>query len=339
MDNSKVRNSNVEALRIVAMFLILMLHVNFFSIGEPSTAEAISYPLPTFARCFFESVALISVNLFVLISGWFSIRFTLRRLGGFVFQTVFIITLIYFIGLINGNAIVNEVQIKECFFMSRYGWFIKAYLGLMIFSPALNFYVEHASRKEFSILLLCFFIFQTLYDCFTNSADFINNGYSTFSFVGLYLLARYVRLYGKDLMDRAGYFCLLAFTGYVAWGYLPVVTGVMRVYYWSLPYTNPFNIAFALGVLLMAVKARPRTNKIVNFVAASTFAVYLCHMCNTWTANMYKELSIEVYNSFSGLKYLGVISAFMILVFVGSILLDQPRKWMWHKITPPVNKR
>lgn len=63
------RNSNIEGLRIIAMFMILMLHVNNFSIGEPTTAEAVDAPIPTLARCVFESISLISVNLFVLISG------------------------------------------------------------------------------------------------------------------------------------------------------------------------------------------------------------------------------------------------------------------------------
>lgn len=333
-----MRDSNIEALRIVAMFLILMVHVNFFSIGEPSTEEAIEKPLSTFSRCFFESISLVGVNLFVLISGWFSIKFTFRRLWSFVFQAVSIITVVYLIGLLTGYASVNEIQIKECLFLSRQGWFIKAYIGLMIFSPLLNYYIANASKKEYEVLLVCFFSFQTIYSCFTDGATFIQYGYSTFSFVGLYLLARYVRIYGHTLINRAGIFCLISFVGYVAWGYLPVRFGVMRIFYMSLHYTNPLNIALALGLLLITVNRKPCYNKIINYIASSTFAVYLCHMCNTWSANLYKEYSIEIYNSFSGVKYLVWITAFMIVIFVISVLIDQPRKWIWSlmgRFTPP----
>lgn len=339
MDNSKVRNSNIEALRIVAMFLILMIHVNFFSIGKPSTEEAIVKPLSTFSRCFFESISLVGVNLFVLISGWFSIKFTFRRLWAFVFQAVFIITVISLIGVLTGYASVNEIHVKECLFMSEYyGWFIKAYIGLMIFSPMLNYYVANASKKEFEVLLISFFSFQTMYSCFTDGATFIQYGYSTFSFVGLYLLARYIRIYGQTLINRAGIFCLISFVGYVAWGYLTLRFGVMRIFDMSIYYTNPLNIALSLSLLLIVVNRKPCYNKTINYIASSTFAVYLCHMCNTWSANLYREYSIEIFNSFSGVKYLVGITAFMMVVFVISILIDQPRKWIWSflgRFTPP----
>lgn len=333
MEIKKDRNSNIEALRIVAMFMILMLHVNFYSLGEPSTEESITNPLPTFGRCFFESISLISVNLFVLISGWFSIKFTLKRLAAFVFQSVYIITTIYLIGLVLGYATIDEKQIKECLFMAWYGWFIRAYIGLMILSPILNYFAEYASKKIFMLVLICFFTFQTFYACFTTSATFIDRGYSTFSFIGLYLLARYVRLYGKAIIKKAELLSIIAFLGYVAWGYLPVRFGVMRIFYMSMWYTNPFNVALAISVLLLAAKMRPHTNKIINYVAASTFTVYLCHMCNTWTAHLYKTVSIGIYNTYSGITYLTAITAFIVTVFIVSIIFDQPRKWLWYKIS------
>lgn len=89
------RNSNIEALRIVAMFLILVIHVNFFSIGEPTTEKAVTDAVPTFVSCLFQSIAYISVDLFVLISGWFGISFSIKRLAAFVFQSIFVITGIY----------------------------------------------------------------------------------------------------------------------------------------------------------------------------------------------------------------------------------------------------
>lgn len=64
------RNSNIEALRILAMFLILMLHVNFYALGEPSFQEAAQYPVPTFARCVFQSLSLIYGNGCDIFRSW-----------------------------------------------------------------------------------------------------------------------------------------------------------------------------------------------------------------------------------------------------------------------------
>jgi len=333
------RNSNIEALRIVAMFLILVIHVNFFSIGEPTTEKAVTDAVPTFVSCLFQSIAYISVDLFVLISGWFGISFSIKRLATFVFQSIFVITGIYIIGLIVGYASFNETQLLECFFLSKHGWFIKAYIGLMIFSPILNCFLKYSTKNQLLVTLVCFFVFQTLYGCLTVNTQFINFGYSTFSFAGLYLLSRYVRTYCNITRKAASILLLVSFMAYFLWTYLPVRFGVMRLFYMSQNYTNPMCIAFAMSVLIVTTRLSFRSNKVINWIAASTFAVYLCHMCNTWSANLYKQTAINIYDSYSGLSYLGHIVLFMTAVFTASIVINQPVKWLWNRIvkafTPP----
>lgn len=88
---NKVRQSNFELLRIVAMFMVMMLHVNFLALGKPSVEDAGSAPLATFTRILFEVMSVGSVDLFVLISGWFGIKANRKSLFTFIFQVVFVI--------------------------------------------------------------------------------------------------------------------------------------------------------------------------------------------------------------------------------------------------------
>lgn len=67
----KTRASNIEILRIIAMFFILFIHANFWSLGEPTIDEMAANPLATWCRTLFESAGIIAVNCFVFISGWF----------------------------------------------------------------------------------------------------------------------------------------------------------------------------------------------------------------------------------------------------------------------------
>lgn len=87
---NKVRQSNYELLRIVAMFMVMMLHVNFLALGKPTMDEANSATIPTFVRIMFEVMSVGCVDLFVLISGWFGIKANRKSLLAFVFQVVFI---------------------------------------------------------------------------------------------------------------------------------------------------------------------------------------------------------------------------------------------------------
>ena len=60
----------------------------------------------------------------------------------------------------------------------------------------LNAFIEQASQKDFRNVLIAFFTFEFIYGwIFSGSTQHIQDGYSTISFIGLYLLARYVRLY------------------------------------------------------------------------------------------------------------------------------------------------
>lgn len=63
------RLSNFELLRCLAMFLVLVVHADFFSLGEPSITNFTSISLSDMTRLFIEGVSIVCVNVFVLISG------------------------------------------------------------------------------------------------------------------------------------------------------------------------------------------------------------------------------------------------------------------------------
>ena len=64
------RNLNFELLRIIAMFMVVMLHVNWFG-GLLNGYKPDLYPFPFLICNFFEFFCIIAVNLYVLISGYF----------------------------------------------------------------------------------------------------------------------------------------------------------------------------------------------------------------------------------------------------------------------------
>lgn len=48
----KERLSNFELLRIIAMFLVLVVHADFFALGAPNREDVITEPLSSFGRYF-----------------------------------------------------------------------------------------------------------------------------------------------------------------------------------------------------------------------------------------------------------------------------------------------
>ena len=64
------RNSNIELLRIILMFMVILLHFNNSEMGGAFN-YAENKPLNSFILYFLESLSICAVNCFMIISGYF----------------------------------------------------------------------------------------------------------------------------------------------------------------------------------------------------------------------------------------------------------------------------
>lgn len=199
---AKIRQSNIELLRIISMFLVVVFHANFSSIGYPSANEFVLRPLSTGVQIFLAQSSIICVNLFVLISGWFGIHVRLKSLVSFLFQWLFFsIILLLCYPLLQGDNIPSITKLFYDIISMNRLWFVPSYLGLYLLSPVLNAFVELSTKLQFKIVLIAFFSFEFIIGWLLNGANGIfMGGASPLSFVGLYLLARYMRLYPPHLL-------------------------------------------------------------------------------------------------------------------------------------------
>ena len=353
MQNIQIKNrqSNIELLRIISIFLILVTHADFWALGEPSSAELANNALSSFTRIFFESFSIICINIFVLISGWFSIRASLKSIIKLLFQVYFLLLVIYLIYILLGWDTINVRSLSKCFIVGHEFWFIKAYLGLLILSPALNAFVNNVSERVLRVALISFFIYQCVYAWITPGAWFLHYGYSVTSFAGLYLLARYVRLYfvetNPDKPLRWGgqkcqskIFFLFIFIGltllntvlYILGYYLPVAGLHLRTMTFAI--SSPLVIVQSLSLLLLFNKLEVKYNRVINFIAASSFSVFILQ--SSQDAIHYQKIISSAYNNFSGVSCLVIILLVIIVYFIVGILLDQVRKLVWSKIEQKV---
>ena len=192
------RQSNIELLRIIAMFMILGLHVNFIAIGVPEIQVISNMPLQGFARLFTENMCIVGVNVFVLISGWFGIHFKTKGICSFIFQCLFFSLIVFIAFAATGQVEINRINIMSAFLLYKNAyWFVWAYLFLYILAPVLNGFIDNANRGTVKRVIILFFAIQTITFIFT-STGFTKTGYSPLSFIGLYLLARYYRLHRQN---------------------------------------------------------------------------------------------------------------------------------------------
>ena len=334
-DSKKQRDSNMELLRIVAMLLVLVVHSGFKSLGYPTTEEAIANPISIYMRYVVESISIICVNVFVLLSGWYGVNVRKQRFLAFIFQVLFFsvgIFLLHFIlslPKISFDGIGSILALKG----SDY-WFVKAYIGLYILAPILNSFVKNSSRELFKVTLLAFFVFQSVYGWWTSGANWFEGGYSSFSFIGLYLLGRYVRLYSPHY-TRFSYtidfciYCVLTFS-LSAIGFLLTYFG-HGLDHILFQYTCPLVILSSLLFLLAFSKMNIKS-KTINWIACSSFAIYLLHTNRFIFDDIYcRQIALwsdklDV-SSFALYTFLWIASFFFVAIFI-----DKIRILCWNHI-------
>lgn len=197
------RQSNFELLRLVAMFMILGLHANYSSFGFPSRESFAESPIIESARILLETACICSVNVFVMISGWFGIRPSIKGFCSFIFQVLYFYFLAFFISFAFGLISFSPTAILHIFILRNSGWFVVSYAILYVLSPVLNTFLENVDKRQQTIVLLSFFAAELYWGFIDKRPDFCE-GYSAMSFIGLYLLSGYLRRYGSVLYEWGG---------------------------------------------------------------------------------------------------------------------------------------
>lgn len=335
----KNRESNIELARMLSMFLILVIHANMVSLPRPTSVDLSNDSLEVVFRYFMESIGIVSVNLFILISGWFTIKPNTKRMLSFIYQVVFLWGGMLLILAILGLNSINLRDIASSIALTSYDWFIKAYLVLCIISPILNSFAENSSEKAIRSVLIWFFIFQSTYGIL-GASRFFQDGYGPLSFIGIYLLAQYARKVTDGKFSKISINKLFVFKKeidisiFMLCAIVNTVVGVValkldiNLYGKIYAYINPLNIIGALYLFLFFTKINIGRSKFINWLAASSFAVYLLH--GNQMREYFTNTIQNIYNSYNGVDCVLLVFLFLVLVYVASVVIDQLRIITWN---------
>ena len=340
MEKIKERSSNFELLRIIAIVLVLIIHV-LICLPRPTNSLVVEEPYKALAFYLTDSISIICVNIFVLISGWFGINLKLRKLNSLLFQILFFGIFIWgTLSFIAPNKYINLRSFSTVFMLNTSDyWFIKSYLGLYLLAPIINSFVERATRKHYRNILILLYVFQTVYGWISiDGVSWIAGGYSAFSFICLYLLGRYLKIYG-DTISVGRYFricslskgnLLLLFSSIV----FLLTFLAYTVTYLGIPiegrlftYTNPLVILESIVLLLFFSKIRFES-PIINRIAFSCLSIYLLHGNELVLRPYYGSWIYQWYSCETTIGFILKTLLFILLVCAIALSLDQIRLFL-----------
>ena len=251
----KKRQANFELLRILAMFMVVIMHfLARSSVMQESRRDSL-YVFGTVT----ESLCICAVNVYVLISGYFlsaadvSWKRVIRLIAQTLFYTLLIPVVLVLAGQMELGSAVGIYQIWPAVFPVQSGqyWFVSAYVVMSIFSPCLNAALEKLDQKKtkqmLAALLLFFCVGKTL-SILQFSTD--KYGYDFGWFMVLYLIGGYIRRYGVGFFTnkKRSAAVYLVSAGVIACAELVLNLLAEKIeglrYYSSVPYHKNFFIIF-----------------------------------------------------------------------------------------------
>ena len=317
MGQKRIRSSNIELLRIVAMLLIIFGH------SYLRTHHALNI-FDTILSC----ITTTGVGIFIAISGWFGIHLRKKGLSQYIFQVLFILWTVYGLAIAFHIADFNAAGIKISLSFYEGYWFVLGYLGLYLASPILNSFVEHATKREFQMALVSYYLFQGYYSWLSAWYDYYG-GYSIVLFSGIYLTAAYLRKYPIAWMQKHA-LKLLVLT-------ILLMSTIACLSLWKYGHAarqirddNPLVILASILMLLSFSKLKFQS-RVVNWLAASCFAVYLIHY-SPFVYPYVMQFMHSVYMQFDGLLYMVVLVISLLAIYFACALYDQVRILAWKAV-------
>lgn len=275
------RNSSIELLRIICMLFVVAGHVIVFGVKPDWQRQSVVGGTDYIISHALYGMFVTAVDVFVLISGWFSIKFNWKKI-----KNIWLMLITYSWAFFAYKCVVGGVDSKSISYLlpvlSRQFWFVSVYFILCFLSPALNKLVDVLSKKEFRYLLVVLmsvtYVWATI-SYFLNFPQIIPDfGGGIVNFVSLYLVSRYLRLYVTKLPSvYVSLACLLL----VQVSSLCVQLVCSRVL--GFPFTvlendnslSTFLSAICILLIFIRIKFHSR---FVNVCAGYVLAVYILHM-------------------------------------------------------------
>lgn len=340
----KERQPNIELLRSICMLFVITLHyLDKGGVLKDLTDEQDIYG---YLGWFLKSFAIVAVNTYVLISGYFltNTEFKVRRLVNLVLQILFYTWAVPLVLMACGIISFEGKGIYDFLFylfpvqMNHY-WFATSYLILYILSPVLAAGVKELSQKSLQKVLLAFLLlFSVGKSVIPFVLDMDKHGYDALWFIGVFLTGAYIRKYGCRVLTNKRR-AVLCYAGscvgmfLLANGLAFVVNKTGKGEYFI---SNTFNYNYilcyigAVGLFLLFQYWNMKPGFLTKLAVAMgpyTFGVYLLHE-NTDIRYLWPQwLKVEKYahTPLFLLHYVGSV----LLIFAVGIVVDKLRSLLF----------
>ena len=279
--NSKIRNSNIELLRILVMIMIIAHHFSVHGLFEVENLLSVN----NIWLQILASGGKIAVNIFVMISGYFLIsssKIQTKKILKFLSQIWFYSLGIFMLFVISGLKPFSMSDLAKHIMGYPIWWFAKNYLALYLIHPYVNKCLNNLNKNEYQKLIVFSTILWSLIP--TINLEPLDTG-TLIWFIYIYIIGGYLKTYPPNLKCKTHvYFFtttilyILTFLSVIILDYISIRIPFVEnhvLYFFELEKLSTLLISIFLFLSFSNLEIK--TNKIINVISSSTFGIYLIH--------------------------------------------------------------
>ena len=292
METQKVRLSNIELLKVIAIILIIFSHTIPYY-GDAAAPFFVDINLASgnfqiIAVSYFKYFGRIGTAIFIFCSAYFLVDskgIKVRKILYIVVDT-FVISVIYLCGFLIGGYKLSASTIALQFIpiTSRFNWFIGCYLIIYAVHPLLNKIIHGTGKRNLLVFNIFLFVVYNLLEFV--GGEVLNMYYYTHlvGFVCLYFFAGYIKKYMQGFIGKTKLqaiilvACIVCHTALFALTeYLGTKIEFMadKIDHWD-EINNPFMIGIAISSFALFSKLKFQS-RFVNYLSSLSLLVYIIH--------------------------------------------------------------
>lgn len=264
----KQRNSNIELLRFILMFAICLWHlfVHGFGIKDIGNSTRINYQY--LITC---SILVPTVNCFMLISGYYGIKFNIKKMLNLIIQASFYFWLCtIFVFIIQKN--INPQRFFHIFpIATKTWWFLTEYFTIFMITPIINKGLSSLTKQQFIFILGTLFFINSFGEYLMRASL----GSNFISLLILYLTGRFLYLHKVTITRNTSIFIWTGSTIILASSVCASTLIHPQITWLLFSYNNPLIIIQAIAILYFCLSFPEKHFQPFIKLGSHCFAIYL----------------------------------------------------------------
>lgn len=281
------RNSGIDLLRLIAMFLVVLGHVlakgNILNSLTPFTLK---YELLWLLKI----ISVCAVNIYGIISGYVGID-TKPKYSNLIYLWIGVIVYSFGITLLFkalGYDVGNIELIRSLFpATQKIYWYFSAYIGVFLVSPLLNNAINSCSEKQLKIVLISLLCVFSVVETFSfPGGSLVEYGYSIFWLIILYLIGAMLKKHkSEETKNCRKYIAAIVCCVLILFA-IKLITELATSHLLGYPdygnlfmeYTSPPVIVMSICMVKLFAALPSHNAQVISKLSSLSFYVYIIHM-------------------------------------------------------------